>query len=195
MLFLLMEAQVTNTPNRPLLIAIGLGALLVIVGLVVFLFLNGGEQSSTSNPNSQKQATAAREATSSSEIDRSTFKGEVLAGRGSPLLTFEKEDYERALSTDKLIVLYFYANWCPICREEFPKVEQVFDELESDRVIGFRVNYNDSETEDAEVELAREFGVAYQHTKVFLKAGQRVLKSPESWQKDRYVSEINKALE
>jgi thiol-disulfide isomerase/thioredoxin len=91
-------------------------------------------------------------------------------------------------------VLYFFANWCPICRAEFPLMEQAFNDITHDQVVGFRVNFNDSDTDGDEVSLARQYGVAYQHTKVFVKNGQRILKSPESWPKDRYLSEIKKAL-
>ena len=122
-----------------------------------------------------------------------TYKGEVIAGNKSPLLDFNKSDYDSALKTNKLIVLYFYANWCPICRVEVASsLYPAFNELTTDKVIGFRVNYNDNQTDNDEKGLAREFGVAYQHTKVFVKNGQRVLKSPESWNKNRYLEEINK---
>ena len=73
-------------------------------------------------------------------------------------------------------------------------MEDAFDELTGDRVIGFRVNYNDNQTSEAERELASEFGVAYQHTKVFLKNGERVGKYPDSWDKDRYLTEISANL-
>jgi thiol-disulfide isomerase/thioredoxin len=123
-----------------------------------------------------------------------SFSGTVLAGDSSPLLDFNRADYEKAIESDKLVVLYFYANWCPICRAEFPRMQSAFDSLESKDVVGFRVNYNDSETDDFEKQLASQFGVAYQHTKVFLKNGERVLKSPESWNQSRYTTEINKYL-
>lgn len=122
------------------------------------------------------------------------YAGDLLAGTTAPLFVFNKADYDAALKTDKVIVLYFYANWCPICRFEFPTMEEVFNELSTDNVIGFRVNYNDFSTDNDEKNLAREFGVAYQHTKVFVKNGQRILKSPEGWKKERYITEINKAL-
>lgn len=123
------------------------------------------------------------------------YSGQVLAGKSAPLLDFVKADYDAAVKSDKLVVLYFYANWCPICRVEVPnELYPAFNELTTDRVIGFRVNFNDNETDADEKNLAREFGVAYQHTKVFLKNGQRALKSPESWDKERYVREINAAL-
>lgn len=121
-----------------------------------------------------------------------TFSGVVLAGNVAPLLDFNKADYDTALASDKLVALYFYANWCPICRAEFPKMQNAFDQLQDDNVVGFRVSYNDNETDDSEKDLAREFGVSYQHTKVFLKNGERVLKSPETWEENRYLNEIAK---
>ena len=123
----------------------------------------------------------------------SGFTGTVLAGSplDSPLLDFNPVDYNRALETNRLIVLYFYANWCPICREEIPHLYGAFESLTDDDVVGFRVNFNDNETDDFERELARQFGVSYQHTKVFIKDKQRVLKAPDSWQESRYIQEIN----
>ncbi len=122
-----------------------------------------------------------------------SYKGATLAGKSSPLLDFTKADYEKATASGKLVVLYFYANWCPLCKAEFPVMQEAFNGLSSEGVIGFRVNYNDNQTDADEVALAREFGVAYQHTKVFVKSGKQILKSPESWGKDRYLSEIAKA--
>lgn len=122
------------------------------------------------------------------------YSGAVLAGKSVPLLDFTKADYDTAVKTDKLVVLYFYANWCPICKAEFPVMQKVFNELSTDNVIGFRVNYNDDQTDNDEKNLAKQFGVAYQHTKVFVKNGQRILKSPEGWDEQRYDTEINKAL-
>ena len=120
--------------------------------------------------------------------------GSVLAGKSALLLNFTKADYDAALKSDKVIVLYFYANWCPICKAEFPEMQNAFNELSSDKVIGFRVNYKDDQTDNDETNLAKEFGVAYQHTMVFVKNGVRILKLPEGWDKNRYQSEINKAL-
>jgi len=122
------------------------------------------------------------------------YSGAVLAGKSAPLLDFVKADYDAVVKTNKLVVLYFYANWCPICKAEFPVMQKVFNELGEDNVIGFRVNYNDNQTDNDEKNLAKQFGVAYQHTKVFIKNGQRILKSPESWDDKRYDMEISKAL-
>ena len=61
-------------------------------------------------------------------------------------------------------------------------------------MVGFRVNYNDSDTDDVETSLAREYGVAYQHTKVAIRDGRRVLKSPESWDEQHYLDEISSLI-
>jgi len=125
-----------------------------------------------------------------------SYYGEVLAenGNGVYLLDFNQSDYENAIANEKLVVLYFYANWCPICKAEFPLMQKAFNELDTDKVIGFRVNYNDNQTDNDEKNLAKQFGVAYQHTKVFVKNGKQVLKAPDSWDKARYLTEINKAF-
>lgn len=124
----------------------------------------------------------------------SQFTGEVLAGSASQLFVFNKGDYEYALNSHKLIVLYFYANWCPICVEELPHLYSAFNELRTAEVVGFRVNFNDGDTDDDERQLASEYGVPYQHTKVFVKNRERILKSPEQWDKARYLQEINNSL-
>lgn len=122
-----------------------------------------------------------------------SFSGEVLAGNQTKLLDYNQADFKKAKASDKLIVLYYYANWCPICREEVQNsLYPAFNELKNENVIGFRINYNDNQTDDNERDLAREHGVAYQHAKVFLKNGERVLKSPESWEKSRYFEEIER---
>jgi thiol-disulfide isomerase/thioredoxin len=123
------------------------------------------------------------------------FSGDRIAGSPkTPLLEYNDEDYEKALASGKLVVLYFYANWCPTCKIEFPKMEKAFDGFTDENVVGFRVNFKDNQTSDSEKEVAREHGVPSQHTKVFIKDGERILKTPESWDTAKYVSEITSNL-
>ncbi len=121
------------------------------------------------------------------------YSGKLLAGtENTPYLEFSKEDYEKALEENKKILLYFYANWCPICRVEQQSTFAAFNELQDSNLIGFRVNYRDSNTDEDEEALAKEFGISYQHTKIILKNGERVLKAPDSWNKERYLEELKK---
>lgn len=124
-----------------------------------------------------------------------SYTGTLLAGTNAPYIEFNESDYQTALATNKLIILYFYADWCPICREEQQEITNAFTKLTSNAIVAFRVNYKDNETNEAEIALARQFGIAYQHTKVFLQNGQRILKSPEPWNEAHYLSEIEKALQ
>lgn len=155
----------------------------IVIGIVVLS--NADPKSMSGEP----EPVTATDSTTSTE-----FTGTVLAGNASPVLDFTQADYEKALASDRLIVLYFYANWCPICMAEIPEMYTAFETLEGENVIGFRVNFNDNQTDAAERDLAREHGVAYQHTKVFVSDGQQISKSPESWNTERYLEEIEKAL-
>lgn len=123
------------------------------------------------------------------------YQGKVLAGESSPYLEFSKADYQKALSEGKIVVLNFYANWCPICRVEQPEIEKGFNALASDRVIGFRVNFADSDTDQDEKDLADQFNIPYQHTKVILKNGQEVKRSGDQWNQQTFNQEVNSALE
>ncbi len=123
------------------------------------------------------------------------YTGTVLAGKSAPLLDYNKADYDAAIASDKLVVLYFYANWCPICKEETKNaLYPAFNELTTDKVVGIRINYKDSDTDKDEENLARQYGIPYQHTKVLVKNGRQILKAPDGWDKARYLAEINKAL-
>ena len=126
-------------------------------------------------------------------MEKSDYTGKILAGtEATKYLDFNRADYDKALKEKKKILLYFYANWCPICKKEQVDTFAAFNELNYPDLIGFRVNYRDSDTDVDEEALAKEFGVGYQHTKVILKDGQRVGKFPDSWDKQRYLEELSK---
>lgn len=121
------------------------------------------------------------------------YTGKVLAGTGATkYLDFNKADYDKALKEKKKILLYFYASWCPTCKKEQPETLAAFNEINEQELIGFRVNFRDSDTDADEEALAKEFGVSYQHTKIILKDGQRIGKWPDSWDKQRYLEELSK---
>jgi thiol:disulfide interchange protein len=88
---------------------------------------------------------------------------------------YTKAAYEAAKASGKPIFLFFYANWCPTCREQEPRLQRVVP-THKGGVVGLRVNYNDTETDEDEKALAKEFGVTYQHTGFFIDASGSVQK-------------------
>ncbi len=188
-----------NSQSGFVMIAIIVIVVLVLVGVVYFTNQSEVQDNDTTQEEVMMEKSAMEQNEKDIMMDKGEtmmkYSGEVLSGKSALVLDFEKADYDVALKTDKLVVLYFYANWCSICKVEFPVMQKVFSELTTDKVVGFRVNYNDDQTDNDEKNLAKEFGVAYQHTKVFVKNGKRILKSPESWDDKRYEMEISKALE
>ncbi len=80
--------------------------------------------------------------------------------------------YSKAALTqaaNKKRVLYFYANWCPICRPIDVEFRQNMNKIPQDVVV-IRVNYEDSDTDAEEKDLAKQYGITYQHTFVQIDA-------------------------
>ena len=88
---------------------------------------------------------------------------------------FDQATYENALKQGKDVFLDFSANWCEICRAEGPTIKAAFNDLDSSNVVGFKVNYNDDQTDANEKALARKFNVPYQHTKLLVSPQETVL--------------------
>lgn len=166
-------------------IVIALTAIAVIAG--GFIFFNKPKQEIPTQSATQPEST-----TSAQTIPG--YQGRLLAGSTAPFLEFKKGDYDKALAENKIILLNFYANWCPICRGEEPTLHQGFNSLTTDQVIGFRVNFNDSDTDEDEKVLAKQLKIPYQHTKVVLKNGKEFSRSLDAWDKATFDKEISKAL-
>lgn len=60
-------------------------------------------------------------------------------------------------------VLFFYANWCPTCRPADDNFRNNTDTIPEDVTV-IRVNYNDTETDQEEKDIAGKYGITYQHT-------------------------------
>ncbi len=163
-----------------------IGGIIIIIVAIGFVFL---------------RSQGSQQGNSSSDFQNSTegktisgYSGKVLAGTTAPFIIYTKADYDKALSSGKVVFLDFYANWCPICKEELPILKDGFASLKTDKIVGFRVNYNDSDTDDNEKALAGQLSIAYQHTTVILKNGKETFRSLEAWDKEAFAREINKAI-
>ncbi|MBI4092155.1 MAG: thioredoxin family protein [Candidatus Levybacteria bacterium] len=159
---------------------------LIVGGIGVLLVLYSNRNSVPQ----EKQATSSK-----TERKVEGYQGNVLAGNTAYYIEYNRADYEKAVSDGRVIFLDFYANWCPLCRTQAPEINAVFDNLESDKIVGFRVNYNDSETDQDEKEFAKALAITYQDTKIILKDGRAIFRTSEFVTEEQLLAEINKALE
>jgi thioredoxin 1 len=158
--------------------------LLLIAGI---LLIAGCTQLADTDTGPKRTDIEIPQTTPPTQIETETATGE------STYVGYTHEAYTQAQADGKVIFLEFYANWCPSCRVQEPILKQAFSELGDPNVAGFRVNYNDSETDDDERDRAREFGISYQHTHVIIDTeGNPVTKSLSLWQKDTVLQEIQK---
>ena len=81
----------------------------------------------------------------------------------SRYVEYSKTALEKAASNRR--VLFFYASWCPTCRPADASFKENISKIPKDVTL-IRVNYNDPETDQEEKDLAKKYGITYQHTYV-----------------------------
>ena len=85
------------------------------------------------------------------------------------VISVNKDNFETVKSSEKTVLLDFYADWCGPCRMVSPIVDEIAEER-SDLLVG-KVNV------DNEPELAEQFGVFSIPTLVVMKNGEIVNQS------------------
>jgi thiol-disulfide isomerase/thioredoxin len=118
--------------------------------------------------------------------------GATMAASG--FIDYNKELFDKAQNENKLVVLAFHADWCPSCVAERAAIAEGVKQLPEEKVVVFEVHYKDDKTTDEHNALIKQYQIPYQHTKVVLKDGRMVLKSPKAWTVDEFVAEIQKLL-
>ena len=166
--------------------------------LVALVFLFGCNQPAVNDAvddlSDEGTGLAGGESPEAEAPEASGGEGGTVAGAKPTYEPFTQEKYDAAKAAGKTIFLEFYANWCPICRDQKPEIESAFNELADSRIAGFQVNYNDSETDDNERNLARKFGISYQHTHVIIDSSENVLKKELTfWGKEKILEALSAA--
>ena len=105
----------------------------------------------------------------------------------SRYLPYEKTVYDNALG--KRRVLYFYATWCPSCKVANEDFTANPDKIPEDVVV-LRVNYNDPDTNQEEKDLAKKYGITYQHTFVQVDSAGKELTKWNGGETDELITNI-----
>jgi len=111
----------------------------------------------------------------------------LIGGGVSRYYNWDKVMFDKAVAEGKTIYLEFSADWCGVCQKQEPHLIAAFSELNDPNVVGFKIHYKDDQTTPEHAALAQQYQIAYQHTKVVLKDGKQILKSPEAWTKDKFL--------
>lgn len=131
------------------LIIVTLALILIVGGVIFYSFFqkSASENNLPNTPNELQSVTLSTNPTL--QIDSSRYH------------EFSKAAFDQAANTKR--VLFFYANWCPTCRPADASFKANESQIPNDVVV-IRVNYNDDQTDQEEKDLARKYGVTYQHT-------------------------------
>ena len=127
---------------------------------------------------------------SETRVAKQAFDYGSLTKYANNYYRFSKEAYDAALSEGKTVYLYFLANWCPICKEDRPKILQTFNKISYPDVIGFEVHFNDDQVTEDDKEITKKYQVPYQHTTVVDKTGKIFFKSPEPLSEEQIITRI-----
>ena len=76
----------------------------------------------------------------------------AITGVAAPGFILEGEDglsYRLSDYKDKIVVINFWANWCPPCRAELPELKKFYDELAAGEVVFLSINLYTSERDPA----------------------------------------------
>lgn len=180
--------------NKNILIILGIVAVIIIGWIGYGMISSSKTDVATDDKMMKNESMMEDEKMEEGAMMEEGDYGKVISGKSSPFVEFTKAGYDKAISDGKIVFLNFYANWCPICRAEAPIIDSGFNGLTSDQVIGFRVNFNDPETDADEKALASELNIPYQHTKVILVDGKEVFRSTDQWKKEDFDSAMQQVL-
>lgn len=133
--------------------------LIIILGIGIFLLLTN-KSSSPSIPRTKNTGTSVI-------IENDTVVQDSKMSTGTKYILYSNSQFNESIKTRR--VLFFYANWCPTCITANKSFEINARQI-PENVTVLRVNYNDSDTDEDEKELAKKYGITYQHTFVQIDA-------------------------
>lgn len=102
-------------------------------------------------------------------------------------LAITKENFQEIISSEQLVVIDFWAEWCGPCRMIAPIIDELATEYEG------RVVIAKCDVEECEEAVAK-FGVRNIPTVVFVKGGEVVDKNVGAASKEAFKAKIEKLL-
>lgn len=104
------------------------------------------------------------------------------------LLHFNEEGFDRALSSNQLLMVDFWATWCGPCQRLGPVIEQIAEDYEGENVIIGKADV------DENPELARRYGIMNVPTVIFFKDGKELERKVGGMSIDDYTRILDENL-
>ncbi|MDQ3008868.1 MAG: thioredoxin family protein [bacterium] len=142
--------------KNPVMIVL-LVVVVAVLGIGAFTLSQEPSQSDSTIPT---DGMVKKDDTTMEKTDDKMLGDKLMSSR---YLEYSNAAFDNASSNRR--VLFFYASWCPTCRPADANFKENESKIPEDVTL-FRVNYNDSETDQEEKDLAKKYAVTYQHTYV-----------------------------
>ncbi|MBI5356227.1 redoxin domain-containing protein [Candidatus Collierbacteria bacterium] len=137
---------------------------IIIAGLIVLVLVGGGLFIANQQSQNAEQTKMAQEKAAMAEKEAMKAKeGATMMKKDSASRYIEYSKAALDQATVNRRVLYFYANWCPICKSADADFKANSSKIPDDVTV-IRVNYNDTDTDQEEKDLAKKYAITYQHT-------------------------------
>lgn len=138
-------------------------AAVVVIGIIAIAGIGGYMVLGQNNSNDTEKMASENE----SIEQNTTSDDKMMADENSKMASTSTKyvQYEEGTldSIEGKKVLFFYADWCPTCRPADAEIQENVSNIPDDITV-VRVNYNDSDTDQAEEDLAKDYKITYQHT-------------------------------
>lgn len=149
------------------------GTVIVIGGIIVAIVLNNKTDAPSNNNNTAAVTNSMifeniNSATTNTTTNQSTNTN-TPASAPARYVNYSSSTLATAQQSGGQTVLYFHANWCPVCQALEPSIKRNVSDLPEGLTI-LKVDY------DRETALKQQYGVTYQHTFVQVDANGNKLK-------------------
>jgi thiol-disulfide isomerase/thioredoxin len=152
----------------------------LVIPIVIFTFFVAGIAAffvNQASPGSSVTDTTLKESSNyPSQSNQFSYSGKTIAGTVTPYIRYNDADFKKTIGEGKVVYVYFYATWCPLCARERPDIINAFNKLNEPEVVGFEAHWSDGQNTAEDDNLAREYGITSQHTHLFIGKGGRVEK-------------------
>jgi peroxiredoxin len=107
---------------------------------------------------------------------------------------YTTDNFKLAQEEGKLVLLYFYTDWCPGCYIELMQLKKALKKFDPEEIAVYVVDYKGEGVIAEEEELARDLKVDTKQTKVLIYRGHEVMRSSDPWDEKRYAFELDTIL-